>query len=114
MTKPAVRKLHLHFHETVKGRLETDAGERERSLNDVVVGHLAKHYEVPFEGTGRKSPGANGALTMNLRLPARIYDRVHRDSFRTERSKNEIVERILCSAYGIEYVAHTNGRPVAA
>lgn len=112
--RPAIRNLPVRFDPAVKERVEQDAAARERSLNDVVVGRVAGHYGIPFDGTGRRSPGANGAPAMNLRFPKKVYDRLDRDSFRLKKSKNELVERILCNDYGIEYVPRPTGRTVAA
>jgi len=70
-------ELPVKLDPKVKAVLERVSSDRGTSMNDVAVGALAARYGFPFEGTGRRSPGARGGETVMLRLPPELYALVH-------------------------------------
>lgn len=98
-------RLHVHFLPEVKERINADVEERERSMNDVVVGILSAHYGLRFEGTNRRSGAkklavGNGSL---LRTGRPLWRKIDQQKSRTRVPKEEIVNRILCDHYGLDY-----------
>lgn len=100
-TQKTTQPLQFTVADSVKARIEADSHERGTSINNVVIGVIAAHYRVPFEPTARKGGGGSGSPTMNVPLPVKVYERVARDAIM--RTKQEVVERILCAHYGIDY-----------
>jgi hypothetical protein len=120
--------LPMEVHRTVKEHVLADCASQRVSINHLVTRIVAKSLGVAFEQTGRASNGSGELgdgefLPMPIPFPARIYDRIQTESERRQRErrrqatagrppypKSEVVERILCEHYGLDYVARPIGR----
>lgn len=96
--------LHVHVDADLKERLVFDAIARGSSINDVAVAILADHFTVKFEGTGRKSPGAEVGAggPLLLRVPPALWRKVDAAAGRAPkggRSKVAVVQAILRAHY---------------
>lgn len=102
MAKPKAKVLKVDLSGAVRARLATDASEQGASINDVATGILADHFHVPFEGTGRRSPGAHKTEDgqVLLRVPPTLWRKVHVAA--VDRSKREVVEAVLRSHYQLD------------
>lgn len=95
----------------VKRKLVADANASGSSINDLVVGILARKFGVEFTGTGRRSPGAElrpGAGALVLRMPPELYDEIDaavRLQPRGSRSKVAVVDAALREHYGLKAAA---------
>lgn len=78
------------------------------SLNDEVVGILARHYEVPFKPNGRPSTGGNpDSDRMFLRMPPRLAEKVFRDAVRRRTDKSSVILGVLASHYKVEHTSRS-------
>lgn len=120
--------LQMDVHRDVKARVLEDSAGQRVSINHLVTKIVAGALEVSFDGNGRASngPGELGEgdfVAMPIPFPTKIYDRIQTEAERRQRErrrhaatgrppypKAEVVERILCEHYGLEYVPRPTGR----
>lgn len=110
MTEPKPKPLPITFDPApgLKDRIDRDAADQGRSINDLIVEILAKKRELPFGSTGRKGSGSRGGSSTLLRLPAELYALIAREHLTgklggANRSMQEIVLRDLCDHYSLTY-----------
>lgn len=99
MSELDTEQLNVRVAADVKEALVADAAEKGASVNDLAVSILAEAFDVEFNGTGRRSPGARpteGAL--NLRVPRDLYlaiDNAASERPRGSRTKVAVVDAVL-------------------
>ena len=105
------RDLHIHkLDPALKAMLIAESEARRVSVNHCLIGALAEHFAVPFDGTGRRrSPGAtvsDGAVV--LAVPALLYQKiVEQEGLQPKgrRSKRAVVEDVLREHFAALVVA---------
>jgi hypothetical protein len=120
--------LQMDVHRDVKAAILEDSTGQRVSINHLVTKIVADALELKFDGNGRASngPGELGDgefLAMPIPFPPKVYDRIQTEAERRQRDrrrqatagrppypKAEVVERILCEHYGLEYVPRPTGR----
>lgn len=85
----------------LKERLAADAAGREASINDVAVGILAARFGVPFEGSGRRSPGFRGSAAGAYRMPLELWAAISNEATTRQVPKRAVVEAALSDHYAL-------------
>lgn len=74
------------------------------SMNDVLVGLLAKRYKVPFEPTGRRSPAVDvDKLDILLRVPDDLRRKIRAAAAEGDTSRRDLIVRFLCKQFGTAF-----------
>lgn len=98
------KELNVRVSAEVKKCLVDDAAEQSSSINDLAVGILAQEFRIRFDGTGRRSPGAQSASDgpMILRIPEKLDEKIRVAAARRpkgSRTNTAAVEAVLRKHY---------------
>jgi myo-inositol-1-phosphate synthase len=85
----------------LKNALVRDTARRGASLNDVAVGLLADHFDVPFTPSGRRSPLPGASPAVLLRVPSDLKFELEKDARREGRSVNDVITRVLADGLSV-------------
>src|SRR5262245_37657611 len=94
----------------LKERLAEEVRRPGRSLNDVAFGILASRFAVPFEPRGRAGKAAGEGVSVRLRMPAELKERLAARAAQRKRNVNDLIVETLSERLGKETMASTNGK----
>jgi hypothetical protein len=87
------------FPVTLKRRIAAVADREGVSFQDVAVAALADAYGIPYEQTGRKSPGVTDSDYVELTMPRRLRIRLNEQAARREIPARQLLLSILSERF---------------
>lgn len=98
--------VYLSVSPPLKRALTAEVQRQALSMNDLVVGILASHYNMPFSAAGgRHGAPAADKLNIVLRMPRRMKRKLQYDALRRETNMSHTISLILSEHLGIHVEA---------
>jgi myo-inositol-1-phosphate synthase len=94
---------------SLKGALVRETARRRASLNDVAVGLLADHFDVPFTPSGRTSPLPGASPVVLLRVPVDLKHEIEDEASRAGQSANDVILGALAAGLGLTITPDRKG-----
>ena len=87
----------------LKRRLVHETEARASNVNDVAVGILAGRFDMPYDGSGRRSPAAGASGVVLLRLPPALKRRIQLEAFERGSNTNDVILETLSERLGVPF-----------
>ena len=100
----------------LKAALVAEARRGLTSVNAVIVGILAEHFGVDYDGTARRTTASGESTQQQVVMPRELGRLIHDRSWDERRPKSQIIIGLLCERYGLDYTPPARGgrQPAAA
>jgi myo-inositol-1-phosphate synthase len=99
---------------SLKRALVRETARRGVSLNDVAVGLLADHLNVPYQPTGRKSALPGSSPVILLRMPQALKDVLEDEAQRSGQTVTDVVLRALALELDVPFASNRRKEPMAS